>query len=129
MVACALPFAAIPWFSNFWALLAWALVFGLGEALVTAASSALVADLCKRRSLGAAMGVFGTIGDAGHASGPILGGLAVAAYVGAGQAVETIRDPAPFRLAFGAVAAALVVFAMVFVAFGSRRGGPPAAAA
>jgi MFS family permease len=126
MFACALPFAAIPWFSNLWALLAWALVFGLGEALVTAASSALVSDLCKRRSLGAAMGVFGTIADAGHASGPILGGLVVAAYAGAGRAAETVRDAAPFRVAFGAVAAALALFAVVYVVFDREPARPTA---
>jgi DHA1 family multidrug resistance protein-like MFS transporter len=121
MFACALPFAAIPWFSSFPALLALALLFGLGEALVTAASSALVSDLCRRGSLGAAMGVFGTIGDAGHAAGPILGGLVVAAHVGAGRAAETIREAAPFRTAFGAVGAALVVFALAFLASDRRR--------
>jgi len=125
MFACALPFAAIPWTTGLAPLLALALVFGLGEALVTAASSALVSDLCKRRSLGAAMGVFGTIGDAGHAAGPILGGLVIAAVAGAGQAAESIREPAPFRVAFGAVAAILVAFTFVFLALdrGARGAG------
>ncbi len=116
MFACALPFAAIPWVAGLWPLLALALVFGLGEALVTAASSALVSDLCKRRSLGAAMGVFGTIADAGHAAGPIIGGLVVAAVAGPGRAVESLRDAAPFRVAFGVVSAALVVYTVFFLA-------------
>ena len=53
------------------------LVFGLGEALVTSSSAAMVADMCKERHYGTAMGVFGTIFDIGHASGPILGGLLI----------------------------------------------------
>lgn len=79
MLCCALPFAAIPHLSGFWPLLAACLVFGLGEALVTSSSAALVADLCQARQMGAAMGAFGTIFDVGHASGPILGGLLVGA--------------------------------------------------
>ena len=79
MLCCALPFAAIPHLAGFWPLLAASLVFGLGEALVTSSSAALVADLCQARQMGTAMGVFGTIFDVGHASGPILGGLLVGA--------------------------------------------------
>jgi predicted MFS family arabinose efflux permease len=37
----------------------------------------MVADLCRRRHFGSAMGAFGTIFDVGHASGPILSGLLV----------------------------------------------------
>src|SRR6185295_5268591 len=125
MFACAVPFAAIPWCEGLAPLLALALLFGLGESLVTAASSALVSDLCKRRSLGAAMGVFGTIADAGHAAGPIVGGFVIAAVAGAGRAAETLHDPAPFRAAFGAVAAALAAFAVVYVAL-DRDAKPPA---
>ena len=45
-------------------------------------TNALVADLVKSRSLGAAMGVFGTIWDSGEALGPILAGalLGVTTY-------------------------------------------------
>ncbi len=124
MFACAVPFAAIPWCEGLAPLLALALLFGLGEALVTAASSALVSDLCKKRQLGAAMGVFGTIADAGHASGPILGGFVIAAVAGAGRAAETLHDPAPFRAAFGAVAAALGAFAVVYVVLDRDRSPP-----
>ncbi len=78
LVCCALSFAAIPWLLGFWPLLAACLVFGLGEALVTSSSAAMVADLCKARHFGTAMGVFGTIFDVGHAAGPIVSGLLVA---------------------------------------------------
>lgn len=79
MALCALPLAAVPHLTGFFALLAACLAFGLGEALVTSSSAALVADVSRQRSLGSAMGVFGTIADVGHASGPILAGLLIGA--------------------------------------------------
>lgn len=79
MALCALPLAAVPHLAGFWSLLAACLAFGLGEALVTSSSAALVADVSRQRHLGSAMGVFGTIADVGHASGPILAGLLVGA--------------------------------------------------
>ncbi|MBF0107673.1 MAG: MFS transporter [Magnetococcales bacterium] len=80
MVCCAVAIAMIPTQEGFMALLGPALLFGLGEALVTSSTAALVADLCREQHYGAAMGVFGTLFDVGHASGPILGGLLVGAF-------------------------------------------------
>ncbi|OGR00337.1 MAG: MFS transporter [Deltaproteobacteria bacterium RIFOXYD12_FULL_55_16] len=78
MLLCALSFAAIPLLTNFYLLGLAAVVFGLGEALVTSSSAALIIDVCKEKHFGAAMGAFGTIFDIGHASGPILAGLLIA---------------------------------------------------
>jgi DHA1 family multidrug resistance protein-like MFS transporter len=76
MVLCAIPFALIPLFKSFWTLASLAILFGLGEAFVTTSTGALVADLAEQHSLGAALGVFGTIADTGQALGPIIvGGL------------------------------------------------------
>lgn len=50
------------------------LVLGLSVATVTPSTNAFVADLVRSRSLGAAMGVFGTIWDSGEALGPIIAG-------------------------------------------------------
>jgi MFS transporter, DHA1 family, multidrug resistance protein len=57
-------------------------LLGLSVATVTPSTNAFVADLVKSRSLGAAMGVFGTIWDSGEALGPILAGalLGVTTY-------------------------------------------------
>jgi len=77
LVLCGASFAAVPFMQGFWTLLAASLVFGMGEALVTSSSAAMVADMCRERHFGSAMGAFGTIFDVGHASGPILGGLLV----------------------------------------------------
>jgi MFS family permease len=80
MVLCAGAFGAIPLLKGFYSLLIAALVFGFGEAFVTSSSAALVADLCREKHFGTAMGTFGTIFDVGHASGPILAGLLIAQY-------------------------------------------------
>ena len=80
MLLCALPFALIPHLTTFVSLMLAGMVFGLGEAFVTSSSAALVADFCKARHYGAAMGTFGTIFDVGHASGPIVTGLLVASF-------------------------------------------------
>ena len=74
MVLCALSFGAIPLLHNFYLLLITATFFGLGEALVTSSTAALVADICQQRHFGTAMGTFGTIFDVGHAAGPYPGG-------------------------------------------------------
>jgi MFS family permease len=70
----ALAFGAIPLLKEFSSLLTAAALFGLGEAFVTSSANALVADLCRQRHFGTAMGAFGTIFDIGHAAGPILAG-------------------------------------------------------
>lgn len=102
LFCCAVGLAAVPWLASFWTLAVAALIFGLGEALVTSSSAALVADLCRKRHFGAAMGAFGTIFDVGHASGPILGGILVAAL--------------DFRLAFAVLAVVLLAAIPVFLA-------------
>jgi DHA1 family multidrug resistance protein-like MFS transporter len=103
MFLCAVPFALIPWTREFPLLLGLSAVFGLGEAVVTSSAAALVADLCRERDLGAAMGTFGTLFDVGHASGPLLAGVLIA---GLGR-----ED---FRPAFGIIAAILVAAAFLF---------------
>lgn len=81
-------------------MLALAPVLGLGVATVTPVTNALVADLVKERSLGAAMGVFGTIFDIGEAAGPIVAGFLV------GQL--------GYAWSFDVIAAVIVVFLIVF---------------
>ncbi len=78
LLLCAISFGAIPLLENFYLLGMAALVFGLGEALATSSSAALIVDICQEKYFGAAMGTFGTIFDVGHASGPILAGVLIA---------------------------------------------------
>lgn len=80
LLICAISFGSIPLLRNFYALTITAAFFGLGEALVTSSGAALVADLCKEKHFGTAMGTFGTIFDVGHAAGPILAGFLLARY-------------------------------------------------
>lgn len=78
LLICAVSFGLIPQFKQFYLLMLAAAFFGLGEALVTSSGAAFVADLCKEKHFGTAMGTFGTIFDIGHASGPILAGYLIA---------------------------------------------------
>lgn len=80
LFVCAVSFGAIPLLRDFFLLSVAAAFFGLGEALVTSSGAALVADLCKAKHFGTAMGTFGTIFDIGHAAGPILAGFLLARY-------------------------------------------------
>jgi MFS family permease len=80
LIVCSLSFGAIPLFKDFSLLMIAAAFFGLGEALVQSSGAAFVADLCKEKHFGTAMGTFGTIFDIGHASGPILAGLLLAGH-------------------------------------------------
>jgi DHA1 family multidrug resistance protein-like MFS transporter len=80
MVLCAVSFGAIPLLMDFHLLALAAIVFGLGESFVTSSSAALIADICKEKHFGTAMGTFGTIFDIGHAAGPILAGFLLARF-------------------------------------------------
>ena len=80
LVLCAVSFGAIPLFQGFYTLMTAAIIFGFGESFVTSSSAALVADICKEKHFGTAMGTFGTIFDIGHAGGPILAGFLLAGH-------------------------------------------------
>jgi MFS family permease len=105
MCAAMLPLAAMT--TAFPLLIAEAVVFGLGMAIVTPATTALVTDLSKAGGYGAALGVFGTIWDIGEALGPILAG----ALIGAFAAMTNAYLPT-----FTVIAAVLVASAIAFSA-------------
>ena len=85
LLICAATFVSIPHVSELALLLVLSAGFGFGEAVVSSSSSALVADSSEFKTLGAGMGMQGTIGDIGHASGPLLAGVLIAnmSYAGA----------------------------------------------
>ena len=85
LLICAATFLSIPHVSELALLLVLSAGFGFGEAVVSSSSSALVADSSEFKTLGAGMGMQGTIGDIGHASGPLLAGVLIAnmSYAGA----------------------------------------------
>jgi DHA1 family multidrug resistance protein-like MFS transporter len=70
---------AIPYATSFAVLLALAAVFGLGTGIVTPSTMAAIGDLVKKGNYGSAMGVFGSLWDTGHATGPLVFGFLLAA--------------------------------------------------
>jgi len=93
LLICAGTFVCIPHISSFAVLLLLSAGFGYGEAVVSSSSSALVADSSEFKTLGAGMGMQGTIGDIGHASGPLLAGVLIAhmSYTGAFAIIAGIQ--------------------------------------
>lgn len=107
LALCAVPLPLLPVTTNPLALLLEGAIFGLGMAIVTPSTNALVADLCRSRNYGAAMGMFGTIWDVGEASGPILAGAIIAAFGG-------LATGSAYFAAFGSIAVVLVAVGALF---------------
>ena len=93
LLICAATFVCIPHVSIFAVLLLLSAGFGFGEAVVSSSSSAFVADSSEFKTLGAGMGMQGTIGDIGHASGPLLAGILIAnmSYAGAFTIIASLQ--------------------------------------
>jgi MFS family permease len=93
LLICAATFVYIPYVSMFAVLLFLSAGFGFGEAVVSSSSSAFVADSSEFKTLGAGMGMQGTIGDIGHAAGPLLAGVLIAnmSYAGAFTIIAGIQ--------------------------------------
>ncbi len=85
---------------NYFIILALITIFGLGLAIVTASTSALVADLSQSQSRGGALGILSSIMDIGHSSGPMVTGVLIGAY--------------SYRMAFAAVGIGLIVVSLIF---------------
>jgi MFS family permease len=75
MTICMFTFALYPYLTAFPSLVVLTAIFGLGESMVTSSTAAMVAEQTKASGYGTSMGVFGSLWDVGHASGPILSGL------------------------------------------------------
>jgi MFS family permease len=78
-VLCIGTLIAIPYVGNFGLLLVLSFIFGLGTGIVTPSTMAMIGDLVTKGNYGSAMGVFGSLWDAGHASGPVIFGFIVVA--------------------------------------------------
>ncbi|MGH3550865.1 MAG: MFS transporter [Pseudonocardiaceae bacterium] len=72
---CIATLIAIPYTGSFSVLLGLSVIFGLGTGMVTPSTTAMIGDLVKKGNYGSAMGVFGSIGDIGHAAGPVIIGF------------------------------------------------------
>jgi len=69
----------IPHTGGFLVLLGLSVVFRLGTGMVTPSTTAMIGDLVRRGNYGSAMGVFGSLWDTGHATGPIVFGFLLVA--------------------------------------------------
>jgi MFS family permease len=88
--------------TSFFVLVGLNIIFGLGTGMVTPATTALIGDVAKRNNVGTAMGVFGSLWDIGHASGPIIAGFLIAAL--------------DYRIAFSIVSVAILLTLLPFLA-------------
>ena len=70
--------ALLPFSGGMASLLVLSALFGLSMSIVTASTSALVADASKAAHYGSSLGVLSTIMDVGHSTGPVLAGVLVA---------------------------------------------------
>ena len=109
VVICAIVLVTMPYLESFWPLLGLSIAFGLGTGMVTPSTTAMIGDLVKRGDFGAAMGVFGSLWDTGHAAGPLIAGFLIAAL--------------GYRTAFLIIAAVIAAALVVFV-LGSREQTP-----
>lgn len=78
-VLCIGTLIGIPHATSFVVLLALAVVFGLGTGIVTPSTMAAIGDLVTKGNYGSAMGVFGSLWDTGHATGPLVFGFLLVA--------------------------------------------------
>ena len=105
LLICGVAITAVPQTTHLGWLSLCAAGFGFGEAIVTSSSAAMIADLGKADNVGAGMGLRGTIMDIGHAGGPIVAGVLVAAisYTGAFTSIGCLQlmTAAGFWLATG----------------------------
>ena len=76
----AVSITLITWSNNYMVMAVLIGLFGLGLATVTASSAPLVADLARESSYGGALGILSSVKDIGHSTGPMAGGLLIAAY-------------------------------------------------
>lgn len=72
---CIGTLTAIPYSGGFLTLLALSVLFGLGTGIVTPSTMAMIGDLVTKGNYGSAMGVFGSLWDTGHATGPVIFGF------------------------------------------------------
>ncbi len=107
LTLCIAMLPLMPLTTNMAGLLVEGAIFGLGMAIVTPSTMALVTDLCKVGHYGAALGVFGTIWDIGEALGPLLAGRLIDASGG-------LEVGTAYLIAFSSVAMVLVAAGVIF---------------
>lgn len=100
MIICTVTFILYPLNIDFSFLCFVTIFFGLGEAMVTSSTAAMVAEQTRARGHGTSMGVFGSLWDIGHATGPIATGF--------------LLTRLKYLHAFGAISVILLIATIVF---------------
>ena len=77
-----LPLLIIPFSTQFPLLCLLSIIYGLGFAMVTSATPALVSDLAPENLTGTAMGFLGMMMDVGQTIGPLVTGITLASALG-----------------------------------------------
>jgi MFS family permease len=81
-VVMGLPLIAIPFTTNYIAIIALTLVYGLGFAIVTSSTPALASEVVPKAFVGTSMGFLSTVMDVGQTIGPIISGFILASLFG-----------------------------------------------
>ena len=81
-IASGLPLLAFPFITRFSDLLLLSVIYGLGFAMVTSSTPALVSELAPVNLTGAAMGFLGMTMDIGQTIGPLITGMILATNLG-----------------------------------------------
>ncbi|MGD0496061.1 MAG: MFS transporter [Candidatus Bathyarchaeia archaeon] len=81
-IVSSIPVVAVPFFTQFSALLILAMAYGLGFSMVTSATPALVSELVPIEACGGAIGFISTLMDVGQTLGPIICGVILSTFLG-----------------------------------------------
>jgi MFS family permease len=80
MLLLGLTLPLLPLAHTTWGLMGITILLGLAQAFIFPSTTALVSARIDGRNLGAAMGIIGTLDNAGKVIGPVLGGLLIARF-------------------------------------------------
>ena len=81
-IVSGLPLLAIPFSTQFSVLLLLSIIYGLGFAMVTSSTPALVSELAPMNLTGTSMGFLGMTMDVGQTIGPLITGMILATKMG-----------------------------------------------
>lgn len=108
-VVSGLPLLLIPFSNQFLLLLFLSIVYGLGFALVTSSTPALVSEIAPPGRTGAVMGFLGMTMDIGQTIGPLITGVIAATNLG-------------YQGSFPALTAVLILSALIFMLSRTAKG-------
>jgi MFS family permease len=80
MLLLGLALPLLPLAHTTWGLMGVTILLGLAQAFIFPSTTALVSARIGGQNLGAAMGIIGTLDNAGKVIGPVLGGVLIARF-------------------------------------------------